>query len=53
MAKLMGHDIGDLQLQGISEPQFRQLLGMSVHKGVAGFLMVGLIGALGVRPGDL
>ena len=47
MAKLMGHDITALDLEGITKVQFRSLLGMSVHRGVAGFLCTGLLAALG------
>ena len=39
MAKLMGHKLGKLTLAGISEAKFRHMLGMSLHKGTAGFLM--------------
>ena len=48
MAKLMGHDITTMNLEGISDTKFRHMLGMSLHKGVAGFLCVGLIAGLGV-----
>ena len=47
LAKLMGHNISTLDLAGITKTQFRSLLGMSVHRGVAGFLCTGLIAALG------
>jgi site-specific DNA-cytosine methylase len=47
VAKLMGHDIGNLDLTGISERQFRHMLGMSLHKSVAGLLVIGLLAALG------
>ena len=43
----MGHNISTLDLAGITKTQFRSLLGMSVHRGVAGFLCTGLIAALG------
>ena len=53
MAKLMGHDLHSMALGNITAAQFRKLLGMSVHRGVAGFLLVGLIAALGVVPKEL
>ena len=46
MAKLMGHDVSTMNLEGISDPQFREMLGMSIHRAVAGFLCTGLIAAL-------
>ena len=49
MAKLMGHDCGTLDLQGVTEAQFRQMIAMSLHKGVAGFLLMGLLASLGCQ----
>ena len=47
MAKLMGHELDDFKLAGISEGKFRHMIGMSLHKGTAGFLMLGLLASLG------
>ena len=49
MAKLMGHKLDELNLAGISEAKFRHMLGMSLHKGTAGFLMLGLLAPLGCQ----
>ena len=46
MAKLMGHELAMLSLQGINEKQLCHMIGMSLHKGVAGFLMLGLLASL-------
>ena len=46
-SKLMGYDMGSLNLEGVTETQFRHMLGMSVHKGVAGLLLIGLLATLG------
>ena len=47
LAELMGHDRASLSLQGISEGQFRHMIGMSLREGVAGLLMLGLLATLG------
>ena len=49
MAKLMGHKLEELELAGISEAQFRQMLSQSLHKGTARFLMLGLLASLGCQ----
>ena len=49
MAKLMGHDCDTLDLQGVTETQFRKMLAQSLHKGVAGFLLMGLLASLGCQ----
>ena len=46
LAKLMGHNLDELILDDLTENQFRHMLGMSVHKAVAGYLMLGMIGSL-------
>ena len=52
-AKLMGHDLHSLEhlhsleLGGVTEGQFRRMLGMSVHRGVAGMIMISLLATLG------
>ena len=48
MAKLMGHDITTMNLAGICETKSRHMLGNSIHRGVAGFLCIGLLAGLGV-----
>ena len=47
VARLMGHELQTLNLQNISERQFRGMIGMSLHKGTAGVLMLGLLASLG------
>ena len=53
-ANLMGHDMDSLKLNAISESKFRKMLGVYMHKGVAGVLLIGLLAALGgpVRGND-
>ena len=46
-AKLMGHDLHSLELGGVTEGQFRRMLGMSVHRGVAGMIMISRLATLG------
>ena len=46
-AKLMGHDLCSLELGGVTEAQFRTMLGMSLHRGVAGLIMISLLATLG------
>ena len=47
MAKLMGHDLADVNLRGTSENQMRHMLGMSMHVTTAGYALTGLLGAIG------
>ena len=47
MAKLMGHDLSEVDLRGTTEPQMRHMLGMSMHVATAGFALVGLLAAIG------
>ena len=47
MAKLMGHDLADVNLRGTSENQMRHMLGMSMHVATAGYALTGLLGAIG------
>ena len=47
IAKLMGHDLADVNLRGTSENQMRHMLGMSMHVTTAGYALTGLLGAIG------
>ena len=47
MAKLMGHDLADVNLQVTTENQMRHMLGMSMHVTTAGYALTGLLGAIG------
>ena len=47
MAKLMGHDLHEVDLRGTTEAQMRHMLGMSMHVATAGFALVGLLAAIG------
>ena len=49
VAKLMGHELQSLNLQGITERQLRGMIGMSLHRATAGLLMLGLIASLGSK----
>ena len=45
--KLMGHDVERINLTGVSAAQLRNDLGMSVHIGVSGLILGGLIASIG------
>ena len=47
MAKLMGHDLADVNLQVTTENQMRHMLGMSMHVTTAGYALTGILGAIG------
>ena len=47
MAKLMGHDLADVNLQVTTETQMRHMLGMSMHVTTAGYALTGILGAIG------
>ena len=47
MAKLMGHDLADVNLRGTSENQMRHMLDMSMHVTTAGYALTCLLGAIG------
>ena len=47
MAKLMGLDMQHIKVDGISATTFRRLLGMALHQGVAGIVLLSLLGSLG------
>ena len=47
MAKLMGHDLADVNLRVTTENQMRHMLGMSMHVTTAGYALTGLLGAIG------
>ena len=47
MAKMMGLDLSEVDLRSTSEPQMRQMLGMSMHVSTAGFALIGLLAAFG------
>ena len=46
-AKLMGHELSALGMTGVTETQFRKMLGMSLHRGTAGMIMIALLASLG------
>ena len=46
MAKLMGHHVRDMKVQGTSSKALRRMLGMSVHVAVAGYALIGLLASL-------
>ena len=46
MAKLMGHHVRDMKVQGTSLFNLRRMLGMSVHVAVAGYVLIGLLASL-------
>ena len=50
VAKLMGHQMERLNLDGISESKLRHMLGMPLHKTVAGLLLIGLLSCVGGDP---
>ena len=45
--KLMGHDATHMKLENVTVSQVRTDLGMSVHVGIAGLAMAGLIASVG------
>ena len=47
MAKLMGVDIRECNLEFTTECQMRRMLGMSIHVGTSGFALIGLLAAVG------
>ena len=47
VATLMGHDTSSMHVDGISDRQFRQLLGLSIHVGTAGMMAAVLLASLG------
>ena len=47
IATLMGHDTSTLQVDGITDRQFRTLLGLSIHVGTAGMMVAVLLASLG------
>ena len=47
VAKLMGHDLDEIDLKGITESQMRRMLGNSMHVATAGFALIGLLAAVG------
>ena len=51
MAKLMGHIIQNMEIS-CSAPIFKQMLGMSVHRGTMGFVLFGLLASLQPRAAD-
>ena len=46
-AKLMGHDMACINVDGVSPRQLRTGLGMSVHVSIAGLILAGLIASIG------
>ena len=47
MAKLMGHELDEINLKGITECQMRKMLAHSTHLATAGFVLIGLLAAVG------
>ena len=47
LMKLMGHDVTRMNLAGMKPSTVRHHLGMSVHVGIAGFVMAALIASIG------
>ena len=47
IATLMGHDTSSLQVDGVTDKQFRTLLGLSIHVGTAGMMAAVLLASLG------
>ena len=47
MAKLMGHELDEIDLKGITECQMRMMLAHSMHVATAGFALIGLLAAIG------
>ena len=45
--KLMGHDVTRINLDGMTQTQVRNDLGMSVHVSIAGLVLAGLIASIG------
>ena len=45
--KLMGHDVTRINLDGMTPPQVRKDLGMSVHVSIAGLVLAWLIASIG------
>ena len=52
VAKLMGHDLDEIDLNGVTENQMRRMLGNSMHVATAGFALIGLLGAIGSSVHD-
>ena len=50
LARLMGHDTSTLQVADITDAQFKQMLGLSLHVGTAGMMMAALLASLGHAP---
>ena len=50
MAKLMGENLDDVDLQVTKEWQMRRMLGRSMHVATAGFALTGLLAAFGAAP---
>ena len=46
-AKLMGHNVACINFDGVSNNHWRISLGMSVHVGIAGLILAGLIASIG------
>ena len=52
VAKLMGHELDEIDLKGITESQMRRMLGNSMHVATAGFALIGLLAAVGSSVGN-
>ena len=52
MAKLMGHELDEIDLKGITECQMRKMLAHSTHLATAGFVLIGLLAAVGSSVGS-
>ena len=47
IATLMGHDTSSLKVDGITERQFRKMLGLGIHVGIAGLMIDVIFASLG------
>ena len=50
IGKLMGHDMCNTELSGISETNLKKMLGLSLHVGTAGLIVCCLIASLAFAP---
>jgi site-specific DNA-cytosine methylase len=49
MAKLMGRNVMEVTAPGVTECQFKMMLGMSFHPASAGLLIAAMLGAVGMK----
>ena len=53
MAKLMGRNVMEVAAPGVTECQFKMMLGMSFHPASAGLLIAAMLGSLGMTMGQV